>query len=198
MDALVTRSRFDKPEELAAFVVENRRQMTAPKLAEAAGLSLVEYHRLLRDRRFRQLISESLALDVMDLDQEERMLKGFMRDAVQAETVWERRAAAELVMKAAGVERASETKVDYGGEVRVRFELDRPEPGAWTPPDPLAGVVGASTKNALGRGAPAEPGRSLEAGHTSAPSTDDSEAARRSFLDALRANEERTITVGAD
>jgi hypothetical protein len=198
VDAFVTRSRFDKPEELAAFVVENRRAMSAPKLAEAAGLSLVEYHRLLRDRRFRQFISESLALEVMDLDQEERMLKGFMRDAVSADTVWERRAAAELVMKAAGVERASETRVDYGGEVRVRFELDRPEPGAWTPPDPLAGVVGASPKNALGRGAPAEPSRALEVGRAPAPSADDSEAARRSFLEAIRANEERIITVGAD
>jgi hypothetical protein len=143
LHAIVVRSYFDEPVDLASFIAENRNKMSRDKLAAAAGLSLHDLRRLSYDRSFRQLVSEVLALHVLDIDSEARILQRFKEDAQEARTVWERRAAAEYLDAKGGLERAKEANINHRATVAVSFTVDTPETGTWRPPDPMAGVIGA-------------------------------------------------------
>lgn len=141
--ALVARTEFRDEDELLDYLVENR-AVSLPKLSSRTGLTIYELRNLLGDRAFRKRATERLSLQVISLEQEERLMRKIADEAMaDDQKLRDRVVAAEFLMRHAGLERARETKVDVDHGVRVSFDPIPALPGGWRPPDPLAGVVGA-------------------------------------------------------
>jgi hypothetical protein len=139
---LAVRTPFSE-DELVDFVVENR-HMSLAKMTQFLNLTVSEVRRMMGTPEFRRRVSAQLALTVVTLKQEERILERMALDAVDDDVrPADRVRAAEFLLRQSGLERARETKVDVDHSIRVVFEPPTRAAVDWRPPDPMAGVVGA-------------------------------------------------------
>jgi hypothetical protein len=128
-----------------AFVVASHAGASQAKLRELTGLPQVVLDRLLSSSAFRRFVSEALTLQRVNPRVERAILDRFVGVVQDPESKFsEFRESADWLLQQGGVKRAERSEVQVGGRVRVEFVVDAPElDGAgYSPPNPLAGVVG--------------------------------------------------------
>jgi hypothetical protein len=152
LDEAVALSSVGSVEELA-LVVAQHAGASQSKLRAVTGLPQVVLDGLLSSAQFRRRVTESLTLLRVSPGVEARILDRFVSTAVSEESSFrDFRESADWLLQQGGVKRAERSEIEVGGRVRVEFVVDQPElDGAgYSPPNPLAGVVGVRPR--LGEG----------------------------------------------
>lgn len=148
IEAVAASSTFQTVDDLAAYIAANTDTPTK-KLAKVTGLPSQEIDRLMRNKDFREKLTEFLTYHELTPDRERKILRRMLDVASDQNTEFrDFRDAATWVYRQGGMLRSEKSNVDVTGAVQVSFTLDAAAEGegqvvdTYVAPDPFAGVVG--------------------------------------------------------